>query len=892
MVILVILVIILGLYAWSKKDYANLLEEENKKLKKEIFELKENLKSYSFEKDNKIQDSISKENITNFQKEQEKIQKPEPKVEKYKPTPEEIKIQNELKEKKESEKKNISILVTGAILIVLAAIVFLMSTWEIIPNLFKTSVLVLLVGVFFGASKIAKENFKLENASKAFFYIAMAYIPICLFSISIFSLFGNYFSIYGEGKFIYLTFCGILISIIYYITYKMKDTKVLFYGSILSQMFSVMLFSLIFENDVKLIGINLLLYNIALLLLTGKREENIFEYIYNGIPYIISFFTVFDLWQSSGHIVILLLLITINFIILELKNSKLSYSYIFNIALNVFGLYLINNYKLEFSLPIKQVLSLVYILVVFVLENVLLIKQKNSTNLKKSCTVINLITIGILHMDSFNLEVYILKPYVIALVELVMLMIAYIKSKGIGKEITSYLIPIYFIIAGLNFISSFDGNYQYYIIFALITFVISQTIRGKEVLKLNKAWFTISHIFVLLTYLIVFIINDADFSNDVMYFILLMIMYIYSYIIQKNSIFKYASYITANIVLLSGSQFLLKDSDFVYLIPAITTVAIMYLENLHKNLEDEASSVYLCISKCIAFVSLAGLISEIGTIITIAFAGYLLYENIKSEKNAMLNIIPLIGTMPAIFGNSFDISLQLGIMFLSVGGLSYLSIRKEEINIYTIFSGIYLIVTMANIRSSYLNVIIFICWSMIHLYYMKNAKQKDIFRFLVYTGILSLYYMVANDLRLEKYTLFSMMGIIIFAIMVIRTIIARYVKSVDKYEYITFIVLYFIALASYTNEQDGMLFILLVVGIIFISYIKKYGALFVTSILAILVNAFFLTRKFWFSVPWWVYLLVIGATLISFAIRNEANENKEKTNIGTVIKSIKDACEK
>ena len=92
----------------------------------------------------------------------------------------------------------------------------------------------------------------------------------------------------------------------------------------------------------------------------------------------------------------------------------------------------------------------------------------------------------------------------------------------------------------------------------------------------------------------------------------------------------------------------------------------------------------------------------------------------------------------------------------------------------------------------------------------------------------------------------------------------------------------------YSSEIDGMLFGLLILAVIFISYIGKFGALFMVSIFAILINIFILTRQFWFSVPWWVYLLVVGAILISFAIRNEVKEKKDKSKVGAILKNIKD----
>ena len=64
------------------------------------------------------------------------------------------------------------------------------------------------------------------------------------------------------------------------------------------------------------------------------------------------------------------------------------------------------------------------------------------------------------------------------------------------------------------------------------------------------------------------------------------------------------------------------------------------------------------------------------------------------------------------------------------------------------------------------------------------------------------------------------------------------------------------------------------------------------SIIAILVNGFALTRQFWFSIPWWIYLLIVGGSLVGFAIKNEANENKQKITVGSVLKKIKDTAEK
>lgn len=1044
----VLIIIGLLLYALNQKDARKFLEKENLKLKQEVYKLTQLLKKNNIET-GEVSLNYSNLKVSERAEPEENVRtikaKPEPEQVEYKKekpvlTPEEIAYQKELLAKKDREKKNSVILLTGAFLIILAAIVFLTSTWSIIPDILKTTVLVLLAGVFLGGSKIAKEKFNLENTSKAFFYIAMAYVPIFLISISIFGLFGDYLSLYGEGRYIYLTFCGVIVSVLYHVIYKMKEIKPLLYGSILSQLFSIILFSLIFENNLRLIGINLLLYNIIVILLKGNDEDNIFEYIYKGIPCIVSIIPLMYLYNINILTTILLGLLIINFGILEYKKSRPLYANGLNIFLVIFGLYVINCFKLEelmiqtlnmvyiillfgiqhlflgkrqgketyrlgtvtqiiciiiFSLLYRMnirflevellvynillmgfaikdesiekiyslipcvigvlvlpfiketgmtvmvllfllagnfglleyrkskllysyafnislillgffainkyeiggqtasIFKLIYILLIYVLQNVLL-SGKDRESLKKSCTVVGLVAVAPLYLESIisNSGHIIVKPFVFLIAELILLIITYMKSKEVGKRITSYLIPICFIMSGVHIINAISleiKHYHLYILFSLVTFGITQAINKDSLKDLYKTSFIASHIYILIAYL------SAINENLTVYLILLMAVYAYSYYKEKNCVFKYASYITTNLILLFINQYLLKGSDFLYFIPIITTVAIMNLEKFYNDLKDDVSVIFMAISQFIAFITIIGLKSSIGTIFALGFAIYIVYENVKSKKDPLWNIIPLVGAIPTIFGNNIDSNLAILIQLIAVSGLTYVSVRGKKINLYTVFSFIYLMFTMTNVTfsiadssSKYINVLLFIVWTIVHLYFLEDIKIKDIFRFLSYCGLLSLYYMFTADMNLAQYTMFEMLGPIIFAIMVIRTIVVKYTKNVDIWEYITFALLYLSAFSMYNSEEDGMLFIALLAAMIILSYMKGYGALFMVTVIAIIINVFALTREFWISVPWWIYLLLVGSVLIFFAMRNEANENKKKVDIGSVVKTLKE----
>lgn len=880
MTFLVLVVFIVYIYYTNNKIKD--LQEENQNLKKLIkkvegLELSTSDNNFSNEKSIKKTNEIQKVKVKKELSEEEK---------------QKILLK---KEKEERERKNTTILITGAVLIVVAAIVFLMSTWYTIPNILKTLVLILLIVVFFGGSKIAKEKFKLEKTSNTFFYIAMAYIPICLFSISFFGLFGEFLSLNGEGRNIYLTLVGIITSVVYYITYKQNKSKIVFYGSLLAQLFSVVLFSLIFSNRLELISLNMLLYNILFIILTYNQNNKLIasiKNIYSIIPYISTFLMLLTFENITILIPINLIALATNYAILEAKEKRKSHAYLLNISISTLGIYCIWKNTLVLSESLKMTATLVYFISTYILENMIIIDKKKR-ELQISSTVINLVLLQLLFFKIYDYEYMILRPYVVSFIQTMICFVSYARSKETGKEITSVLIPIYFIITGFTFLQDFNNaSYHHYIIFSLMTFVVGELLQGDKVSKIRDKFFVISNVFIVLTYYMAFIEDGVAFFDDVIYFVLLVAVYVYCYFYKKQSIFKYFAYVAGYISLYSACTFFEISEDFMCLIPTLTLVGLLNLENNFKNLKDEFSNIFFVILKIIAYIYLNILGNSLGTIFVIGLTSYLIYYNYKNKEENKYNIIPLIGAMPSIFDSSLEPTLQICIMLISTVGLTIFSAKGRRINIYTIFSGIYLLFSLEEIDTMFVNEILFIIWALYNWNCMKSKKEKDIFKFLAYLGSLILYNIFAYELEITEYTVFNMLGYIVFAVVVIRDILKKYLDNIDAIEAITFICIYFIAICSYMNEYDGMLFGILIVGIIFVSYVKKYGTLFLVSIAAILLNVFLLTREFWFSIPWWAYLLIIGSLLITFAVRNEVSEKNNKLNLGTTIKKIKDKIEK
>lgn len=861
----IVLVILIIIIIKKEKDIEKLLKE-NIELKMKIKYLKEKIKEEN--DDTRINELIKETNQKSMLKSQD--------IQELKYNEPVDFVKQEINKK---EQKNVMILITGAVCIVLSAIVFLMSTWGITSNILKTIVLGFLTFVFFKMSSIAQKKYKLDKASKVFYYIAMAYIPICFLSISIFELFGRYLSIYGEGKYIYLTVTTLILTYIYYI--KRKD-KYLLYGSILSQMLTVILFTLIFSNSLIVIGINMLIYNILLMTLT---KDYIFVKMYSVIPWAILLIPVLEYTKHLMSMSVLLLLLTINFWIFALKSNKKIYLYTFEICLMSIGIYIITLLDNFLTIKISYILKLIYIILIYIFENILWLSFRN----RRFIDTASMVAIGTLVIFYIlNLFNNVIASYIIAIVQLMVVIVSYINTHKHIKKVFSYLIPVCFIICGLDIIRAIEGGYKLYLILGILILAITELIRGKNK-ELHLKCFISSHIYIIIAYLIVYIGNIGKVTNDLIYMVFLMLIYSYSYRLERKNIFKYVAYIVSNLVLYSFFTILNVGKDIVYYVPAITTIGIMSFEKVNNNLNNIGIKIYLGIAQIVSFIYLYNDLNHISVLVAIILASLFIVNNIKNNE-ILYNSIPILCLIPAIFGNDFSFIVKDIMMILFVSGITLISLKERRISWYTIFSAIYLVMMLTKTESVFIREILFIVWSSINAYCIIEERAKDIFKCLAYIGILLLYNTTINYININSYTVINMLGYMLFSVIGLKTILNKYIEDINVIECITYITIYIVAITQYNNEIDGILFGALLMFIIMISYFKKYGILFLVSIFALLVNIFVLTRKFWFSIPWWGYLLGVGIILISFAIRNEANDKRNINAIDT-LKKIKDKIE-
>ena len=793
--------------------------------------------------------------------------------------------------------RNLSILITGSILIVLAAIAFLTTTWHSIPSFIKTIVLFLVAFVFIGASKISKEKYHLEKASKTFFYIGMAYLPICLLSISIFGLFGEYLSVNGEGRYIYLGISTLILSILYYvISNNSKDTYI-FYGSLLSQIFSVILFTLMFEERLFLVCINLLLYNLLIMLVTKNK---IFEKVINILPIVIVAASILNIPnilvsnEISWYFVITCLLISINFLALELKGSNIAKSLVFNAYIYLFIYELVLKLNFDIADGKCQFLIIAISMAIIIIERIIFNSLKDGKNLTLSTRIVPIVLLGFCALScGFDISWYFICMCLLISINFIELEL---------KETDIFYANVFNLFLflfgySLIFKQSFnltENTQQVLVVLLTIGIYIIENLLIRNLKERNNLEVS-TRIFSLVS--LGFIYINTAIENNLLtiqtYIIALLIegLLVLCFFNSKNKIYKYLAYIFSNILLFDISDNLLILPKIDKFIPMITTSAIMFYEMYSTKEKDEFITLYTLGFQFFSLVLITYASEEFIIILAMAFALFSIYYNRKMNLLQWFDAIPLLSLLYCIMNVGLSAEFEIGIMLLLIIGITYFSVNLGKFNVYTIISVLYLFASADKINNEYIMEMLFVVWGAVHAYFYEDQKVKDVFKILTSIFGTMIYYSIVRDAELTKFMLFKLLGVIIDGIYILN-ISSKYYDDLDVFEYIFWGAIYLYALTNYSNSTDGIIFSFLVVGIIFYGYYKKNGTTFLAGIVAILINAFALTREFWFGIPWWIYLLVVGGSLVGFAIRNEASENKKKISVGSILKEIKDKVEK
>ena len=805
-------------------------------------------------------------------------------------------IQTQKVEISEESVKNKFILMTGAILIVLAAIVFLTSTWHTIPDVVKTLVIILLAGVFVGASRIADKVFKLKETANTFLYIALAYLPIALFSISLFGLIGKYLSIKGEGKFLYFTVTSGLLSIIYFVIGDKRKQNMLINSSMIMQLLTVIFLANCINSKLSAVLLALIIYNLILTVIKNNylkeylKIVDVYNYIYLYGIFIIQL-NVLNISNTIVNVLINMLIVLSFYINYIQKQNKINIISILTSTL-LLSMSILNIGNNIFNNDVKEVL--IYIIILAMFANGVLSDKKDwkecSMLVSGAAMLVMYLTVLVLYKENL-----IIKSYTVLWTITLFIIISYLRLIK-RRKILIHLVPISIFLAQLNTIieHNLKLNILLYTSLALFVFAALNIIKGK---KKKIVLQTYSNAMILISSAVCMCADFDGFINDILLILFMLLTYSFGFFInRKTTIYKIISYLLTNLFICSiMSKFNLIEN--VKYVPFITTMGIMMLEYNCKKLQDISSEIYLIVSSIISFIMLNIDISLLSFILVILQGIVFTYYVTERKLNSYLKMIPYFAIIPSIYISRWAIINGLNYMmfanFILITITTVISLREEKINAYTLISVLYVVMQIFAFKFNiYINLTIALMWTLLHLLDMPKERMK--FETLLYVIGLIYYNNILSDIcstnkELAEITAFKYVGYIVVTMLISRNIIKKVLFDAYKIiEYFAFPIIYINAIINYTNETDGMIFVLMLVIITIISYTFKFGPIFISTISAIIINSFLLTREFWFSIPWWIYMLVIGTILIVFAVNNEITENKQKDQIKKKLLSFKE----
>lgn len=769
----------------------------------------------------------------------------------------------------EKEIKNNFILITGAVLVILSAILFLATTWNTSTNYLKTLILVLMLIVFFITSKIAEDVLDLKDTGKVFFNIALSYMPIVLFSISLFGILGDYLAIDGEGKYIYLSISTLITSVIYYISSSQRDSKFLNIGSYIFQTLAVILTALIFTSNFCIIMASLLLYNAFVSYLLPKMislySEKINSVFSTTIFSALSIIMIGTLFTTSilekitvSTLILWIIYLIVSKIILDIKsNNKILYKGIYPIVFEIIIFNIITLITKEYKF--MEIGLLIGLLLLTVYQ---IIKDKK---IEISLFIETLMFMPILYFITLVAEVK--NEFIIIIVSILISIATYLFNDKL-KKLISFIIPILINFLVINLIVRLEVNTLYIPIISLTLFIIGLLIEKKSE-SFSLSFKIINTIFVIGS-----IMGNIDDNYNKILFLFVLVLISLTYILigifKDNKIYKVIGYIFLNFVSIRAFKEL-KDY-YVLVIPVVTIILTL----LNILVEKSKVKEYMIVQYIVSFISIYMFDITISSIIINLILSVLFYF-LVADKESNLKYISIISFIPIIYLKENSILPDTNIMYVvslvAIAILTLISYKKKKINAYSILSFIFIGFHIIKFYDDkYMNLGLLITTSLVH-YLTNTEKLKDLFKSLIYIFTYTLIMVIFKDIKLETTSIKTLFTTILI-ILITRTVILKYNKDYKIFEYIGLIITNVISIGLLKSETDAMILIgLFLIAVIF-AYIVKIGPLLLCSLISLLITVFKLTEDFWLNISWWIYVLLIGTILIIFAINNEVKEKK------------------
>ncbi|MFA9397873.1 MAG: hypothetical protein ACERKV_06370 [Clostridiaceae bacterium] len=838
-------------------------------------------------------------------------------------------VPKKIKAKTSQEKRDRDftlILILGVILVLLSGLFLATSNWDIMTDLMKTVVIILVGVLFFAVSVIADKVLKIKNTSFAFWVLGSLFLPVAILSVGYFRLFGDYLSIFGDGKYIFgVIAISVCIPVYIYSQFRYK-----------TRLYALITFTSITVDVCFILGaihvnkdvffLTLAMYNVLLIFINTKLGENKHLKLFiKDLPLFLKINIIITtvamviftngafLSENLGSFIVMIsyLVVASNYIYLSYKTPNVIYNYLAPILL-IFAAF--EAYDLMDSLIVNYNISFHFYIVAIIMYFLLFYKRwKYTKNIRLSSFIISMITIIFAVLNSIIDESFGLSVFEFYGVAFILFSIYKITKKDKIKKFLIWSIPSIIFLGSLFIYGLLSPKYTnsiymftvHWFIIIAIMFAFSVFLK-KYKTKFENSFFLVAHILMAVN-IIPLLIEGGVKGHDIMVSVVLLFMiaiYIISQLKVKKKIeyflYKNARYLLYVIIMFTGIVgFNLSDKaiHFAFFIPIIFIFLEWILSNYKKDIAislDSFSLIGLLFTILTFSVNLLGVWLLILCIVWIIM---LLYVN-TIEKWEILNIIPIALSFACIKAYidfaalntrtewiimiCYFAILQIAGQILSSKFYDYK--EKYFIDWYSIGGIIglidawFLITAYDNLAMQLVSPMLLAVFLLLQLKRIDNKEAKRIVKTLIGLDLIIIIYTTINYLNISHLYITELYTVP----WIILVICLRKYVWIDNKSIMNTIEIVVISLVSvfllkdiiiYDYVIDGIILgVLSLIGMIsgFQLKIKSY---FIIGSAVLILNVIIQTKEFWGNVPWWIYLLAAGLALIIFASLYEIDKN-------------------
>ncbi len=242
------------------------------------------------------------------------------------------------------------ILVLGVVFVLLAGLILATSSWNMMGSIAKTAVITFVAILFFGLSIFTDKTLKIRKTGFAFWVLGSLFLPVAVLSAGFFELFGSWFSVSGEGRFLLGVLGASLCIPVYAYSSSKYANRFFTWLTLVTISLDVVFLIAAFHPPVDLFYLGIALYNgliVALFATKGlpaklNRFTEAFPAFVQINLFISALFMLLFFDQSALHGINLLLMAAL-YILMTFSGGRKEYGIVFS-GLLVFGVwYIVEN---------------------------------------------------------------------------------------------------------------------------------------------------------------------------------------------------------------------------------------------------------------------------------------------------------------------------------------------------------------------------------------------------------------------------------------------------------------------------------------------------------------------------------------------------------------------